>query len=607
MASIRRLLLCALAATLSVTGTLAVGQATASAGNSPPVTGAAFTSTNTSVDGTGHCKNGNEDVNCNIYDGKEYVWLNGGPQTAYVGDGSYFFAVLAPGGQADPNDGSAKNLSDDFDLVANRTFTVAGSTVTYAGTHDFDSNKIRLFPYADTPNPGGVYILAICSLDKGYPVMPSRCKYDAFKVQKAEAPPGKPLTVTKDATGSYDTSYDWSIAKDVDKTVVKQIGGNVTFTYTVTATRAPGMSSNASVTGTIQVFNPNEADVAGVDISDQLSDGTVCTVANGSDQTVPTGETDFAYTCDLTGVPQGKLANTVTISWPEQFLGNGSLLDDGSANFTFSDIPFTQTNIDDCATFSDTFDGSTTLLGTTCDSRTYEYTRTVPAPPIGYNECSSYSNTATFETNATHATGSASKTVKVCGPAKTGARNMAYWKNSDGQWVISGGSSTGGACNVTSWLRQLSPYQDLGAGASCSSVAGYVSATVKAAATSGAASSARLKGQMLATALDVFYSSPALGGNKLMTRKPVGGFTMDLSTVCVMTELSTGAAKFSGSYADASGAFGGASRTVSQMLSDAAAASNSGGGSWYDGDQALTQKARTAFAALNNKAAFRAS
>jgi hypothetical protein len=54
---------------------------------------------NAGVDGTGDCQNGNPNVNCNIYDGKPYVWLNGGPSVAYVGDGDYFFAVLAPGGQ----------------------------------------------------------------------------------------------------------------------------------------------------------------------------------------------------------------------------------------------------------------------------------------------------------------------------------------------------------------------------------------------------------------------------------------------------------------------------------------------------------------------------
>src|ERR1051325_1714729 len=100
------------------------------------VSGAAFTTVDEFVDGAGHCKNGNPNVNCNIYDGKQYVWLNGGPSVAYVGDGDYFFAVLDPGGQADPNDGSPKNLSSPNDAYTDRTFSVAGGTVSYSGSHD---------------------------------------------------------------------------------------------------------------------------------------------------------------------------------------------------------------------------------------------------------------------------------------------------------------------------------------------------------------------------------------------------------------------------------------------------------------------------------------
>jgi hypothetical protein len=150
------------------------------------VSGAGYTTVNTAVDGNGHCKNGNPAVNCNQYDGKEFVWLNGGPAANGLGpDGQYFFAVLAPGGQPNPNDGGAKNLSDDFDAYTNRTFTVSGGEVSaYGGTHTLDSPLIRLFPYADTTNNGGVYIMAICSLGDGYPVAPRSCKYDAFKVQK---------------------------------------------------------------------------------------------------------------------------------------------------------------------------------------------------------------------------------------------------------------------------------------------------------------------------------------------------------------------------------------------------------------------------------------
>src|SRR6266700_3526511 len=99
-------LLAIFAVLLAGSGTVLYPGATALAS----VTGAAFTTTNTNIDGTGHCMNGKEDGNCNIYADKQYVWLSDGPSVAYVGDGTYFFAVLVPGGQADPNDGAANNL-----------------------------------------------------------------------------------------------------------------------------------------------------------------------------------------------------------------------------------------------------------------------------------------------------------------------------------------------------------------------------------------------------------------------------------------------------------------------------------------------------------------
>jgi hypothetical protein len=126
-------------------------------------------------------------VNCNLYDGKEYVWLNGGPPANGLGpDGDYFFAVLEPGGQPDANDGGSKNLSDDFDTIANRTFTVSGGEVDfYGGTHTSNGPLIRLAPYATTSNPGGVYIMAICAVPPpNGSVNPRNCKYDAFKVKE---------------------------------------------------------------------------------------------------------------------------------------------------------------------------------------------------------------------------------------------------------------------------------------------------------------------------------------------------------------------------------------------------------------------------------------
>jgi hypothetical protein len=148
----------------------------------------------------GACTNGpahsTPGVNCNLYQSKDDVWTNGGPSEGQnlLSDGTYFFAVLAPSGQANPNDGSTDLLSSD--AYTEREFTISGGKIsTYLGaTHVTDNQYsgtlgllINLMPYADTPNPGGVYIMAMCQIDPANydptnsPVTPSSCKYDAFK------------------------------------------------------------------------------------------------------------------------------------------------------------------------------------------------------------------------------------------------------------------------------------------------------------------------------------------------------------------------------------------------------------------------------------------
>ena len=184
---------------------LAVGAlvgAPSALGEPVPVTGGVYSSVNAAVDGADKCLTGNPAINCNLYAGKPYVWLNGGPAANGLGpDGKYFFAVLTPGGQPNPNDGGAGNLSDNFDAFTNRTFTVTnGEVSSYTGTHDFSSPLIRLFPYANTSNPGDVYIMAVCSIGAtglSYPVDPRACKYDAFKARFDDlTPPVCVLTAT---------------------------------------------------------------------------------------------------------------------------------------------------------------------------------------------------------------------------------------------------------------------------------------------------------------------------------------------------------------------------------------------------------------------------
>ena len=571
--------------------------------------GAAFTTVNEDVDGVGHCQNGNPAVNCNIYDGKEFVWLNGGPTAASLGDGTYFFAVLAPGGQHNPNDPADGGTILSTDLHGARTFTVSGGTIAYGGPHDSANNKIRLVPYDDTPNPGGVYILAICSLAKGYPVNPSTCKYDAFKVNAA-TPTATPLVVTKDAAGSFDRTFGWSITKAVDKPVAKQIGGSVVFNYTVTVSHDTGSVGNVRVTGTITVRNFNQDDVTGVNLTDKLSDDTVCQVSGGTGATIPGlgspggGSKDFPYECVLTGVPTVDLFNTATATWGDQTLLSDGFLQGGSADGTVGPILFSENQIDECVTVTDSFAGA---LGQSCvggvDPKSFTYARTIPVPQF---DCMSYDNRATFTTNDTAATGSADQRVTVCGPARTGALTMGFWQNKNGQGIISTGAATAGVCNSGTWLRQFNPFKDLGSTAKCADVATYVFNAIRAANASGASMNAMLKAQMLATALDVYFSDPALGGNKINASAPIGAVTIDLTNICKMTDSSSGAT-CNGTSANVGAAFGGAtSLTVSEMLSRAANASNPGGTSWYGQVKATQELAKNAFDAINNQVAFRA-
>jgi hypothetical protein len=187
----------------------------------------------------------------------------------------------------------------------------------------------------------------------------------------------------------------------------------------------------------------------------------------------------------------------------------------------------------------------------------------------------------------------------------TSGLTMGFWQNKNGQAIIKGDASPGGVCNVGTWLRQFAPFQDLSATATCTQVATYVTNVIKAANSSGASMNAMLKAQMLATALDVYFSDPALGGNKINAPAPIGSLTIDLTQICSRIDSSGPTATCIGVYQDASSAFGGAtSLTVSQMLAYAASQSNPGGSVWYANVKATQQLAKNAFDAINNRVAF---
>jgi hypothetical protein len=183
-------------------------------------------------------------------------------------------------------------------------------------------------------------------------------------------------------------------------------------------------------------------------------------------------------------------------------------------------------------------------------------------------------------------------------PPGNGALTMGFWQNKNGQGIITGQAATG-VCPSGTWLRQYAPFQDLSSTANCAAVATYVYNLIKASGSNcgGSTCNAMLKAQMLATALSVYFSDPALGGNKIGSPGAVGSLKIDLTHVC--TDIPT-----CSTFVDASSAFGGASSlTVSQLLAYAASQSNAGGSVWYAQVKATQVLAKDVFDAINNRVA----
>jgi hypothetical protein len=229
---------------------------------------------------------------------------------------------------------------------------------------------------------------------------------------------GSAFGVSKNASGTYDNKYKWTIHKTADTDTVYSAGGNASgpVNYTVTVSHDNGTVSNVKVTGTITAFNPNSATLSLSSISDQLSDGTSCTVDTSGGLAVPGGSvqnpgtTQFPYTCSPSS-PASGLTNSATISWADQ-TNQGVHLAAGSTSFGPVAIAFTENTIDECVNVTDTLGGP---LGQVCvggnNPTTFTYSQTFQDPA---GTCTSHPNTATFTTNDTGAQKSDSATVKDC-------------------------------------------------------------------------------------------------------------------------------------------------------------------------------------------------
>jgi hypothetical protein len=268
------------------------------------------------------------------------------------------------------------------------------------------------------------------------------------------------------------------------------------------------------------------------------------------------------------------------------------------------------TEKDTCIAVTDNFNGAgaVTLTGSpACTSGLqFKYARTIPVPATG---CQSYPNTAGFTTNNTDTTGSSNTvTVKVCrDPAQTGALSKGFWQNKNGQGIITG-QSHAVTCPSATWLRGFKPFMDLSATASCSQTATYVSGVINGSNAAGTSMNSMLKAQMLATALDVYFSAPAGpngGGNQIHAPAPVGPVVIDLTVVCAPINGTS-----CGGFINTSSAFTSNHETVMQLLMDASNASTMASGTnplaspWYLQMKPLQELAKDTFDAIVNQVAF---
>jgi hypothetical protein len=537
----------------------------------------------------------NSSTNCNIYFDKRDVWTSGLPSSASLAEGDYFLAVLDPGGQRDPNDGTAGNLSTSDNWVA-RSFHVNadGSVSAISGktTHVVNNGKIQLVPYANTNNPGGVYILAVCAVPASPSttapvpgVDPRDCKYDAFKVTTESNPsePAQDLSVAKTAVPSFTRSVTWGISKTASPTTFTgTAGSSKSISYEIRVSHHYADSAY-QVAGKVTVTNGNAFDVTDVTVSDSntscLLYNTVTSSYVGSISGVTVtalGSKQFDYLCSYSSATAD--SNTATATWPASFGLPHNSANSNTVSWLATD--YSPTLVNGCTNVTDSqfvsASNLTGLIATLClgndgyplvatgyspagvltsavasgVTASHVAATTTPAVDAYFKliysksftigtSCASYTNTAAFAGSDGVSVGSAQASVRLC-PAVNGL-TIGYWQNKNGQGTINGGTPAGTCQLLYAYLTQFNPFTDLTSNTCGTSagytqnkstpstgIAGYVYTIVKAANASGASMNAMLKAQMLGTALSVYFSSSSLWQ-----------INIDLTKICNMIDNPT--------------------------------------------------------------------
>ena len=135
----------------------------------------------------------------------------------------------------------------------------------------------------------------------------------------------------------------------------------------------------------------------------------------------------------------------------------------------------------------------------------------------------------------------------------TGALSKGFWQGPNGQNIIKNSCAPNGGTSLLTFLTGLNPYNEsaLTGATTCAKQATYVANVINAGTCTSSTSTCNtmLKAQMLATALDVYYSTSVAhgGGGNLIgaynglgnTTPEIGGIAIDLTKVCPTTSTCT--------------------------------------------------------------------
>ncbi|MGE5377295.1 MAG: hypothetical protein ACM3XO_19740, partial [Bacteroidota bacterium] len=312
-------------------------------------------------------------------------------------------AASTPTGSASGTAGF--NFNTPTTLV-DETITVTDSLKGNLGTATYTDPSPTTFNYAITfPGVGGT-----CkTFDNTATFTTNDTGTTGSASQTVKVCAGLDLRVSKTATPTFTRTYVWGISKNVDKTQINIAdGGTAAFNYTVDVTHDGGTDSGWKVTGQITVSNPNNWEDITANVTDALDTGA-CTVTGGTNVVIAARSSVMLdYTCDPASASATK--NTATATWDKaaSFTPNGSA--SGSANVAFTTPT---TIVDGSVTVTDTLGGNLGTVSYTDPSpKSFTYSKDFKGDPAG--TCTNHNNTATFTTNTSGTTGSASKSVKVC-------------------------------------------------------------------------------------------------------------------------------------------------------------------------------------------------